>query len=172
MVCLSISSSPLHTFYVLHLHNCYCMIAIEQASGTDILPVESGRLRALLNQVVDEQSNQTVETLTVVFGPHDLIRSLNVKYLDHDYDTDVLAFNLSDTPDALEGEVYVDVDTARERHTEFDTSVQAEVVRYAVHGVLHLLGHTDKTEEGQTKMRSLEDQYVHAFMDNSTENEM
>ena len=147
------------------------MIAIEQAPAIDALPVESDELRALLSQVVDEQSDQAVETLTVVFGPHDLIRSLNVEYLDHDYNTDVLAFNLSDTSDVLEGEVYVDVDTARERHTEFDTSMQAEVVRYAVHGVLHLLGHTDKTEEGQTTMRRLEDQYVHAFMDPATESD-
>ena len=147
------------------------MIAIEQAPGVDAPPVESDRLRALLNQVVDEHSDQPVETLTVVFGPHDLIRSLNVKYLDHDYDTDVLAFNLSDTSDVLEGEVYVDVDTARERHTEFDTSIQAEAVRYAVHGMLHLLGYTDKTEEGQTTMRRLEDQYVHAFMNPETESD-
>lgn len=139
------------------------MIAIEQAPGLDTLPVDPETLRSLLVRVVDEQSAQQVEGITVVLGPHALIRSLNVEYLDHDYNTDVLAFNLSEQSNVLEGEVYVDVDTARERHAEFDTSVQAEVVRYAVHGVLHLIGHTDKTEAGQAAMRQLEDQYVQAF---------
>lgn len=142
------------------------MISIEHAPELDTLPVSTDAIRRLLTQVIAEQSEQSVKTLTVVFGTHTLVRSLNVQYLDHDYNTDVLAFNLSDAPDApdaLEGEVYVDVETARERHDEFDTSVHAEIARYAVHGVLHLLGHTDKTEEGQAAMRRLEDQYVQGF---------
>jgi len=142
------------------------MIVIEHTPDIDTLPIDSDDLRSLLSHVIAEQSDQTVEALTVVFGTHALIHPLNVQYLDHDYNTDVLAFNLSDTPERLNGEVYVDVETARERHTEFDTSVQAELVRYAVHGVLHLLGHTDKTTDGQTAMRRIEDKYVHAFMDN------
>lgn len=141
------------------------MISIERAPDLDALPVSADDIRHLLAQVVDEQSDQSVDALTVVFGTHALVRDLNVQYLDHDYNTDVLAFNLSDSSDTLEGEVYVDVETARERHAEFDTSVAAEVARYAVHGVLHLLGHTDKTEDGQAEMRRLEDVYVQAFED-------
>ncbi|PEN06043.1 rRNA maturation RNase YbeY [Longimonas halophila] len=139
------------------------MISIELAPELDTLPVPIDAIDRLLTQVIAEQSEQSVEALNVVFGTHTLIRSLNVQYLDHDYNTDVLAFNLSETPKALEGEVYVDVETARERHDEFDTSVSAEIARYAVHGVLHLLGHTDKTEDGQAEMRRLEDQYVQVF---------
>ncbi len=139
------------------------MISIEHAPELDTLPISTDAIRRLLTQVIAEQSEQSVKALTIVFGTHTLVRSLNVQYLDHDYNTDVLAFNLSDAPDELEGEVYVDVETARERHGEFDTSVDAEIARYAVHGVLHLLGHTDKTEEGQAAMRQLEDQYVQGF---------
>jgi rRNA maturation RNase YbeY len=139
------------------------MISIEHASGLDTLPVPPDELRALLARLLSEQSEMPVGTITVVLGPHTLIRSLNVQYLDHDYNTDVLAFNLSEDGGPLEGEVYVDVETARERHAEFNTSVRAEVARYAVHGVLHLLGHSDKTDTGQAEMRRLEDQYVSAF---------
>ena len=139
------------------------MISIEHAPGLNASPITPDELRALLVRVINEQTDASVDTITVVLSPHTLVRSLNVQYLDHDYNTDVLAFNLGEEDDAIEGEVYVDVETAQERHGEFDTSVRDEVTRYAVHGVLHLLGHTDKTDAGQAEMRRLEDHYVQSF---------
>lgn len=85
-------------------------------------------------------------------------------FLDRDYPTDVLAFPLGDA-ETIEGEVYVDLDTARARHEEFSCSFESEVARYVIHGVLHLLGYDDKTSESSITMKKIEEKYVSLFED-------
>ena len=132
-------------------------------------------LRALVRHVLAEEGASLVH-LTVVLSGHSTVRALNVSYLSHDYNTDVLSFSLrssapafppeSDVPpddDAVEGEVYVDLDTAAERHSEFETSFEAEAYRYVVHGMLHLVGYDDATEAARATMHDRETQYLRAL---------
>lgn len=101
--------------------------------------------------------------LGVILADHDTVLALNRDYLAHDYLTDVLSFSLGDTDEAIvDGEVYVDLDTAAERHTEFGVSFEHEVHRYVIHGLLHLLGYEDATPDQQAAMRALEDRYLDA----------
>jgi len=127
--------------------------------------VDRALLETTVRHVVDAEGGSLVH-LSLVLSDHDTVRSLNREYLGHDYNTDVLAFSLQDgssAPGTVEGEVYVDLDTAAERHDEFDDSFRREACRYVVHGVLHLLGYSDKSEQGQDRMRALEDQYLDAI---------
>lgn len=121
------------------------------------LPTTS-RIETLVRTVFSGEGTSW-STVGVILSGHDTVTSLNAKWLSHDYDTDVLSF-IVDESDGLEGEVYVDVETARERHAEFGTTVHDEICRYVVHGVLHLTGHDDATVEGARLMRTLEDQYL------------
>lgn len=133
--------------------------------------VDADALESLIRHVVDAEGAR-LASLSVVLSDHATVRRLNREYLDHDYDTDVLSFSLRGGPDAsadeasdgsvVDGEVYVDLDTAAERCAEFDATFEAEAQRYAVHGVLHLLGYDDATPEGQSTMRALEDRYLQA----------
>ncbi|PSQ70083.1 MAG: rRNA maturation RNase YbeY [Bacteroidetes bacterium QH_1_64_81] len=118
----------------------------------------------------------TLVHLSVVLTGHETVRRLNRSYLDHDYNTDVLSFSFRDGPElagieadesAVEGEIYVDLDTAAERHEEFNTSFEREAYRYVIHGLLHLLGYDDATEAGQDTMREKEDQYLNAVVSKS-----
>lgn len=128
--------------------------------------VDEARLRGALKALLAGE-NRTAAEVAVVFTDHATVRELNVQYLGHDYDTDVLSFWLGDgeptDPAApLEGEVYVDLDTAAERCAEFDADYEAEAVRYALHGVLHLCGYDDATPEEKATMHRLEDRYLAA----------
>ena len=141
-------------------------LSIEQAHPSRQL--DDAHLRQLIRHVLSEEG-ATLVHLSVVLAGHEMIRRLNREYLDHDYNTDVLSFSLRDGPDSsnaeedgVEGEVYVDLDTAAERHEEFDTSFEREAYRYVVHGVLHLVGYDDATESGQATMRQKENQYLDA----------
>ncbi|MEM8556266.1 MAG: rRNA maturation RNase YbeY [Bacteroidota bacterium] len=101
--------------------------------------------------------------VSIVLADHATVLDLNRAWLDHDYTTDVLSFNLDE--DALaegfvEGEVYVDLDTAAERAPEFGTTFETEALRYVVHGVLHLVGYDDATPEQKAAMHALEDRYL------------
>lgn len=133
--------------------------------------LDDDRLREGIRHVLTTEGAWLVH-LSVVLTDHETVRRLNRSYLDHDYNTDVLSFSLrtpstadsstSDEP-AVDGEVYVDLDTAAERREEFDTSFEREAYRYVIHGLLHLLGYDDATESGQETMREKEDQYLEAI---------
>jgi rRNA maturation RNase YbeY len=104
-----------------------------------------------------------IEALSLVLADHATVRALNVEWLDHDYDTDVLSFAMDD--DAAErrvvdGEVYVDLDTAWECAEEFGQTPEEEARRYAVHGLLHLMGYDDATPDEKAQMHRLEDRYL------------
>jgi rRNA maturation RNase YbeY len=98
-----------------------------------------------------------------VFADHERVRDLNERFLQHDHDTDVLSFTLEERADrTVDGEIYVDLDTAEEQARELGLPFRSEVVRYVVHGLLHLLGYDDSTREGTRIMREKEEHYLSA----------
>lgn len=132
---------------------------IEQAHPTR--PVDAEALERLVRYVIDQEGG-TLRALTIVLADHATVLDLNRTYLEHDYHTDVLAFPLGEEEGIVDGEVYVDLDTAAERHAEFEATFEEEVQRYVVHGVLHLLDYDDATPEGKAVMHDREDRYLAA----------
>lgn len=101
-----------------------------------------------------------VESVGVILGDRALVHDLNREWLGHDYPTDVVSFVLDEEArprGRVEGEVYVDLDTAAERAPEFGVTLEHEALRYVAHGVLHLAGHDDATDAQRAAMRALED---------------
>ena len=136
------------------------VLTIEQTHPSRRL--EERPLRELIRRVIEEEGYH-LRTLTVVLADHDTVLALNREYLDHDYHTDVLSFPLgAESERVVEGEVYVDLDTAYERHNEFGTSFEDEARRYVVHGLLHLIGYDDAQPEEKARLRRLEDHYLSA----------
>jgi rRNA maturation RNase YbeY len=141
------------------------VLAIEEAHDERTLDTQA--LRALLTQAIRAEG-AVLRQLTVVLAGRSLVLDLNRRHLDHDFSTDVLAFPFTQEAGVVEGEVYVDLDTAAERCAEFDATPEAEAQRYALHGVLHLLGYRDKTDDGRAEMRTLEDRYLAAAPESET----
>ena len=83
------------------------------------------------------------------------MRELNRRSLRHDWPTDVLSFAIARRP-ALEGEVALSADTARREAASRGHPAYHELLLYAVHGVLHLLGHDDHEPSGRRRMRRAE----------------
>ncbi|PEN14370.1 rRNA maturation RNase YbeY [Longibacter salinarum] len=122
--------------------------------------VDTESLTDLVHAVVNGEG-KSIRHVSIVCADHQTVRRLNREYLDHDYNTDVLSFSLADPAEsALEGEVYIDLDTAAERHEEFGSTYETEVGRYVAHGVLHLAGYDDATDEEKQRMHELEDLYL------------
>lgn len=127
------------------------------------LSLDMAYLAAFIESVC-EAEGYSIDALSVVLSDHATVRTLNRFYLAHDHDTDVLAFPLGDDEEhdipRIDGEIYVDLDTARERHADYDCSFDEEVARYVVHGLLHLMNYTDKTPEGRAAMRDREEYHL------------
>jgi rRNA maturation RNase YbeY len=124
--------------------------------------LDEAALARLLRHVADAEGF-ALRSLGVVLADHETVHRLNREYLAHDYVTDVLSFSLDEEATAdrvIDGEVYVDLDTAAERAPEFGTTFEDEARRYVVHGLLHLMGYDDATDAERAAMRRLEDHYL------------
>ncbi|MFY0643894.1 MAG: rRNA maturation RNase YbeY [Bacteroidia bacterium] len=85
---------------------------------------------------------------------------LNRQVLDHDYYTDIITFDYSSDSDYTHSELYISLDRVKENAKEYEVGMLEELHRVIIHGMLHLAGHTDKTEDEKQKMRSLENHYL------------
>lgn len=93
-------------------------------------------------------------SIAVVDDP--TIHELNRRHLNHDYATDVLSFVLEEDEQQLEGEVIVSADTAHRNADGYGWSAENELLLYVIHGVLHLVGYRDKTDDERSAMRIAE----------------
>ena len=88
-------------------------------------------------------------------------RRINKQYLSHDYSTDVISFPLGmGGGKSLEGEIYVNLDKAREQARDYGVTIAQEIARLVVHGTLHLAGYDDRRLTEARRMRDRENRYV------------
>ncbi len=87
------------------------------------------------------------------------LKNINNEFLEHDYFTDVITFNYN-KGDIVNGEIYVSKDTVTANASDYKVSVQDELKRVIIHGVLHLTGLDDKTEEDREEMHKSENRWL------------
>ncbi|MEP5611325.1 MAG: rRNA maturation RNase YbeY [Cyclobacteriaceae bacterium] len=95
-----------------------------------------------------------------IFCSDDHLLEINKTHLDHDYYTDIITFDNSDTDDSLEADIFISIDRVRENAPLHGASFENELSRVLVHGLLHLLGYNDKTESDTKRMREKETAYI------------
>lgn len=108
------------------------------------------------------RENRVCKELNVVFCSDEVLLDMNRQFLGHDYLTDIITFDDS-TPEAIFGELYIDVDTVRDNAAQYGVTPRREMLRVIVHGMLHLCGYKDKMPAEQKTMRAKEDLYLALF---------
>ena len=91
------------------------------------------------------------------------IREVNNKHLSHDYETDVISFDLTSSDDFLEGEIIASVETADREASENGWEGDDELLLYIIHGMLHIVGLRDKKPKETKVMREAEQYYLGKF---------
>ena len=112
-------------------------------------------LRKWLHAIARDHGHSIGELNYVLLTDKALLE-YNQRYLDHDEFTDVITFD-GQTGTGVSGDVLMSYDRIKENATSFGVSAQNELRRVMVHGLLHLLGHGDKTKAQKQAMRELED---------------
>jgi probable rRNA maturation factor len=110
-----------------------------------------------------KQQGYLLNELNYVFCSDNYLLDINRQYLNHDYYTDILTFDLSEKGQPINAEIYISVDRVRENAREFGSSVKQELHRVIFHGALHLCGYKDKTPAQEKEMRKMEEQYLHSY---------
>ncbi len=102
-------------------------------------------------------------TLTYIFCSDEYLLEINKAFLKHDFYTDVITFDLSETTDETEGEVYISIDRIKENAKQMGASFKEELHRVIFHGALHLCGYKDKNKTDLFKMRLAENKYLEQY---------
>lgn len=139
-------------------------IAFHRHEVTFRLP-QAANLKAWIKTIV-EAHERKVGSIGFVFCSDDFLLNINRQFLQHDYLTDIITFDLSDRhrsktrkaekPD-IHSEIYISIDRVRENAASYNVSFSTELCRVIIHGVLHLLGNKDKNKGQKALMRQKEE---------------
>jgi len=110
-------------------------------------------------QAVARDHGHSINELNYVLMSDDALLAYNQRYLGHDEYTDVITFD-GQTGTGVSGDILMSYDRIKENATELGIPAQHELRRVMVHGLLHLLGHGDKTKAQKSAMREQEDKYL------------
>lgn len=109
-----------------------------------------------------ESEGFTEKQLDYVFCTDDYLLNINQEYLNHDTYTDIITFDYSDGK-ALSGDIFISTDRVTENAKAYKVSLEEELLRVMSHGVLHLMGFGDKTNEERELMRIKEEEKIKLF---------
>ena len=110
-------------------------------------------------KLVAESEIKKLGNINIIFCSDNYILDVNVKYLGHDYFTDIITFDYCEK-DILSGDLFISIDTVRDNAEFYKTEFNDELNRVIVHGLLHLIGYDDHTPEEQKIMRDKENYYL------------
>lgn len=97
-----------------------------------------------------------VKELTINFVGNDTIHQINFNYLKHDYPTDIITFYYNRSKKNLDGEIFISTDEALNSALKFKVTLDNELKRLIIHGILHLCGYDDQTKSEKIKMKRKE----------------
>ncbi len=121
------------------------MIDLVVSNTSDSYQYDTQSVKDLCTIVLKDSSYDAI-SLNIIFSDDNNLSRLKLKYFNEDVLTDVLAFPIqNDTK--LEAEIYISYDRAISSSKEFNVSLNSELIRLIVHGILHLLGYRDNSDE-------------------------
>ncbi len=132
-------------------------IAIEINIDGEFYPIDTDRMKRAVRFVL-EQAGIQKGLMEIDIISDETIHQTNIEFLGHDYPTDVLAFEMDSDPEkhTLEGNILISAETAAASAPEYGWSAEEELLLYAVHGSLHLVGYDDHEGSDAQAMRDQE----------------
>ena len=110
-------------------------------------------------QAVAKQEGKHIGEINFIFCDDEFLHKINLEFLEHDSYTDIITFDYS-VGDELISEIYISVERVKENAPDYSESFEEELHRVVIHGVLHLCGYNDKSDEEEAIMREKENYYL------------
>jgi len=111
-----------------------------------------------LKQII-KKYNRIPGDLTYIYCNDEYLKEINIRYLKHDYYTDIVTFDYC-SDEIISGDMIISLDRVKENSVLFNNNFTDELLRVMVHGLLHLLGYLDSTESEKETMRRIESECI------------
>jgi len=115
-------------------------------------------MRSILLEIIRLESSKSIDYINFVLCSDDYLLQVNIDFLEHDYFTDIITFDYSETE--ISSDIFISKDRIFDNARKNSVTLLSELHRVIIHGVLHLVGYKDKTDEEQTIMTSKENYYL------------
>ena len=120
-------------------------------------PYEKGIIKIL--KTLNKELSLNLESINLHLISDEELLEINKEFLDHDYYTDIITFDLRDEY-SNHSEIFISLDRVRENAVNFKITENEELSRIVIHGLLHLSGLKDKTKEEIKVMRAAENMFL------------
>lgn len=120
------------------------------------LYIDKAVLSEKLNTLAQRHDSQ-IEALNYIICSDEHLLGINQSYLDHDYYTDIITFPYKQGK-LVEGDIFISLDRIKDNAAEYQVEEKDELLRVMAHGLLHLIGFNDKSEEESMEMRNAENE--------------
>ncbi|MCT4205016.1 rRNA maturation RNase YbeY [Elizabethkingia anophelis] len=125
----------------------------------NVAPISNEEKRAeWLEKLILEEGKKPGD-INYILCDDEFLLEINRQYLDHDYYTDIITFDYCKGK-IISGDIFLSLQRVLDNASMLETKQEEELNRVLAHGILHLCGYKDKTEEEQKTMRSKEDYYI------------
>jgi len=111
-------------------------------------------------ELIFKKEMQSLDSINYIFCSDKAVLEINKKYLNHDFYTDVITFDLSMDKKTISAEVYISIERIRDNAKQLGLSIKSELHRVLFHAALHLCGYNDKRIKDKEIMRKKEDQLL------------
>ena len=125
---------------------------------TNFSLADESRLSNWIINVISEEGC-ILDEINYIFCDDAFLLKLNVEYLNHDTLTDIISFDNS-IGKIIQGDIFISVERVADNAKDFNVSLQEELHRVMVHGVLHFCGYKDKSESESMLMKQKENHYI------------
>ncbi len=126
---------------------------------TTFILKEKAKVRTWLQQAARLEAFK-IDELNFIFCSDTYLLGINQQYLQHDYYTDIITFDTSEKSGYLRGDIFISMDRVLDNADTLHLPFEMELKRVLIHGVLHLMGYSDKTTAAKASMTAKEDFYL------------
>ena len=116
-----------------------------------------------ISKIVDNifiNEKKLYQSISIILEDDDFLKNLKNQYFNQDMYTDVISFNLEDSGQPIDGEIYISLPRVNDNSSSYSNNLNIEFKRIIIHGLLHLVGYDDRTDKEKEKMTNLENQYI------------
>ncbi len=111
--------------------------------------------------------DRELREINLIFTSDEYLLEMNKEHLGHEYYTDIITFNYNEGI-KISGDLFISVERVKENATHYDVDFLQELRRVVAHGVLHLIGFNDKSEEEEREMRLREEEALNLIVSRET----